>query len=235
MKLFSSNVLNATPLKSVSMNNQECKIRTKIININNNEPLFYQYSTEVNKCSGICNNVNDPYSKLCVPDVVKNTNVKVFNLMSRTNETRHIKLYETCKCKSRLDTSACNNKQRWNNDKCRCECKELIDTGMCDKGFIWNPSICECECDKVCAVGEYLDYENCKYRKKLVDRLVEECSENIDGNKMIYNGTLNGYENICNSCTVHIVLLIIFFMISISIRKNISFYLFSLVHKEKIY
>ena len=87
-----------------------------------------------------------------------------------------------------------NNKQRQNNDKCRCECKELIDNGRCDKEFIWNPSNCECECDKLCDVGEYLDYKNCKCRKRLIDKLVEECSENIDGNKMIYNSTLNDYK-----------------------------------------
>ena len=84
-----------------------------------------------------------------------------------------------CKCKCRLDASVCNDKQRWNNDKCRCESKELIDKGVCDKGFIWNPSNCECECDKSCDVGEYLDYEKCKCRKKLVDKLVEECIENV--------------------------------------------------------
>ena len=56
--------------------------------------------------------------------------------MSRTNETRHIKWHETCKCKCRLDASVCNNKQRWNNDKCQCECKELNDKGICDKGYI---------------------------------------------------------------------------------------------------
>ena len=55
--------------------------------------------------------------------------------MSRTNETRHIKWHETCKCKCRLDASVCNNKQRWNDDKCRCKCKELIDKGVCDKGY----------------------------------------------------------------------------------------------------
>ena len=70
-----------------------------------------------------CNNINDTYSKLCVPDVAKNLNVKVFNLMSRTNETRHIEWHETCKCKCRIDASAGNNKQRSNEDKCRCECK----------------------------------------------------------------------------------------------------------------
>ena len=105
------------------MNNQKCKIRWQVININSNEPLFYPYRVKINECSGSCNNINDPYAKLCVPDFVKNINVRVFNLMSRTNETRHIEWYETCKCKCRLDASVCNNKQRWNNDKCRCECK----------------------------------------------------------------------------------------------------------------
>ena len=65
---------------------------------------------------------------------------------------------------------------------------------MCDKGYIWNCSKCECERDKSCDVGECLDYKNCKCRKRLIDKLVEECSENIDGNKMIYNSTLNDYK-----------------------------------------
>ena len=79
--------------------------------------------------------INDPYAKMCVPDVVKNLNVKVFNLMSRTNETRHIKWHETCKCACRLDVSVSNNKQYWNDDKCCCKCKELIDEDVCDKGY----------------------------------------------------------------------------------------------------
>ena len=90
-----------------------------------------------------------------------------------------------CKCKCRLDASVWNNRQRWNDDKCRGECKKLIDKGVCDKGYAWNPSNCECECDKSCDVGEYLDYENCKCRKKLVDKMVEEeCSKNIDEAKL---------------------------------------------------
>ena len=111
--------------------------------------------------------------------------------MSRTSETRHIEWHETFKCKWRLDVSVCNNKQRWNNYKCRCECKEVIDKGVCDKGFIWNPSNCECECDKSCAVGEYLDYENCKCRKTLVDKLVEDCNENIDEVKIPSEKSIN--------------------------------------------
>ena len=68
--------------------------------------------------------------------------------MSKTDKTRHIKWHETCKYKCRLNTSAFNNKQRWNNDKCRYEYKELIDESICDKEYIWNPCNCKCECDK---------------------------------------------------------------------------------------
>ena len=94
------------------------------------------FNIKTSKCSGSCNNINDPYTKWCVPDVAKNLNVKAFNLMSRTNETRHIEQHETCKCECRLDSSVCNNKQRWNDDKFRSECEELIDKGVCDKAFI---------------------------------------------------------------------------------------------------
>ena len=116
-------------------------------------PVFYPFSIKTSKCSGSCNTINDPYAKICVPDAAKDLNLKVFNLMSRTNETRHIKWNETCKCKCRLDVSVCNNKQRWNDGKCRCENKELTDKGVCDKGYAWNPSPCECECDKSCNFG----------------------------------------------------------------------------------
>ena len=71
------------------MNNQECKIRSGIIEINSSKPSFYPYSIKINKCIVSCNSINGPYAKLCVLDVVKNINVKVFNLMSRANETRH--------------------------------------------------------------------------------------------------------------------------------------------------
>ena len=91
---------------------------------------------------------------MCVPDNEKNLNVKVFNLILRFNETRHMKRYETCKW---LDASVCNDKQRWNVDKCRFECKELIDKGVFGKGSIWNPSNCECKYYKSCDVGEYLE------------------------------------------------------------------------------
>ena len=128
--------------------------------------------------------------------------------MSRTNETRFIKWHEKCKCKCRLDATVCNNKQRWNKNKCRCECKELIDKGICDKRFIWNPSNFECECDKNCDFGEYLDYENCKCRKRLID----ECTETIEEVKSAEETILeNENENKYSPCKVYIVLMMVVF------------------------
>ena len=116
--LFLSNLVSTIALSYISMSNQACKVRPEIININNNNPIFYPVSIKTSKCSGNCNNINDPCAKMCVPDVVKDLNVKVFNLMLRINETRHIKWHETCRSKCRLDAVVCNNRQRWNNDKC---------------------------------------------------------------------------------------------------------------------
>ena len=208
-----SSFSNGISLSCISMSNQECKTRLQVINVNSNNPIFYPFSIKTSKCSGSCNNINDPYAKICVPDVVKNLNVKVFNLMSRTNETRFIEWHETCKCKCRLDAIVCNNKQRWNNDKCRCKCKELIDKDVCDKGYAWNSSNCECECDKSCDVGEYLDYENCKCKKKLINKLVGECTETVEDVKLANiifakNENENSYK--CIPCIVYIALLLIF-------------------------
>ena len=89
---------------------------------------------------------------------------------------------------------------------------------MCDKGFIWNPSNCECECDKACDVREYLDYQNCKYRKKLVAPLIEECTETVEKVKPA-KITLaeNESGNKCSSCTLYIVLFSTIFTINVGI------------------
>ena len=131
--LFVSNILSTTSLSCISRSNQACKARPEITNVNSNNPVFYLFSIKTSKCSANCNNISDPCAKICVPDVVKNLKVKVFNLMSRTNEAKNIKWHETCKCEYRLDAIVCNNKQPWNKNKCRCECKELKDKGVCDR------------------------------------------------------------------------------------------------------
>ena len=140
------------------------------------------------------------------------------NLISRTNKTRPIDWLETGECKCKLDGSVCNNKKYWNGDKCRCECKELIDQGVCNKRFIWNPSNCGCESDKSCDVGELFDYKKCKCCKKLVDKLVEECTETVEEVKFA-KITLAEDKNRhkCSPCTLYSVLCSILFTINIGI------------------
>ena len=219
------NVLNVISLECISMNNKECKARPKIININNNEPVFHPYSIKVNKCSGTCNNISDAYAKLCVLDVAKSINVKVFNLMERINQTRQIMWKETCRCVCRLTSSVCNSRQIWNEGKCRCECKEdLVDKGMCDKGFIWNPSNCECECDKSCGIGEHLDSKSGICKNTLINKLIEECTSVIDENQN-YNETLNTIpSDDCASCTVNVVLFAVFLTTSVMIDSSFIYF-----------
>ena len=70
--LLSVNLLTITPLRCISMTNQECKVRSQIVNVNSDKPVFFPFSIKTSKCCGSCNNINDPYAKMCVPDVVKN-------------------------------------------------------------------------------------------------------------------------------------------------------------------
>ena len=128
-----------------------------------------------------------------------------------------------------------------------CECnyrfewKELIDKVICDNRFIWNPSNCECECGKSYDIGEYLDYEIFKCRKKLVDKLTEECTENIDEVKIAECNSIesrstecNSVENThkCSSCTLYIVLFSIIFTINIGIATYFVYYKYMNRNKE---
>ena len=105
------NMVKVKSLECMFVVNQKCMSRPKIININCNELIFYPYRIKVNKCSGSCNNINDPFAKLCVPDITKNINVKVFNIMARINETRQIVWHETCECICKLTSAVCNSRQ----------------------------------------------------------------------------------------------------------------------------
>ena len=87
---FSLTLTDVNLLSCISMNNQECKVRPQIVNVNRDESMFFPFSIKIIKCSGSCNNISNPYEKLCLSDVAKILNVKVFNLMSTTNETMHI-------------------------------------------------------------------------------------------------------------------------------------------------
>ena len=109
-------------------------------------------------------------------------------------------------------------------------CKELIDKGICDKGYIWNPSNCKCECDKSCDFGEYLDYQNCKCRKRLVEKLIEECNENIDEKVKI----LDKSEEKCSSYILYIVLFSICFTINVGIAIYFIYYKYKNHHEKNV-
>ena len=91
MMLFGCNSSSVNPLECVSMKSQECKVRPESVNVNSNDPVLCLFSIKTSKCSGSCNNINDPYTNLHISDVAKNIIIRVFTLMSRTNEARHVK------------------------------------------------------------------------------------------------------------------------------------------------
>ena len=107
----------------------------------------------------------------------------------------------------------------------------MIDKGVCDKGYAWNPSNCECECDKSCDFGEYLDYENCKYRKRLVDKVVEECNEIVEETKLVKIKSIKCKHS---SCVLYIVLFSIFFTINVVIATYIAYYKYMDRYKENV-
>ena len=181
ISLFS--ILKVGAVECVSVVNQKCMSRPKILNVNEGigEALFYPYNVQVNKCSGSCDTLDNPMSKICVPKIIKNVNIKVYNFLMRLNETRNALWHESCKCVCRLNSSVCNSKQIWNSDTCRCDCNEdFAGIINCNKGYTWNTSTCECQCDKWCKTGQYLDHKNCVCKNKLVGRLIEECTSIIN-------------------------------------------------------
>ena len=169
------NILKVSTLECLSVINR--KSRPKILDVNEavGEALFYPYNVLVNKCSGSCNTLNDPMARICVPKIIKNVNMKVYNFL----------WHESCKCVCRLNSSVCNSKQIWNSDTCRCDCNEdFAGIINCTKGYMWNPSACECQCDMWRKSGQYLDHKNCVCKNKLIGRVIGECTNDINETMM---------------------------------------------------
>ena len=152
-----------------------------------------------------CNTLDNPMSKICVPKVIKNVNIKVYNFLMRLNETRNVLWHESCRCVCKLNSSVCNNKQIWNSDTCRCDCNEDFASIISfDKGYTWNPSTCECQCDMWCKPGQYLDHKNCVCKNKLIGSVTEECTNVINETMM------NNKDNIDNDNTIQNVFIGLF-------------------------
>ena len=145
---------------------------------------------QVNKCSGSCNTLDGPMARICVPNIIKNVNIKVYNFLMRLNGTRNVLWQESFKSVCLLNSSVCNNKQIWNSDTCKCDCNENF-AGIinCTKGYMWNPSTCKCQCDMWCKPGQYLDHKNCVCKNKLIGRVIAECTSLI--NKTVMNNRDN--------------------------------------------
>ena len=183
--LFSA--LKVNSLEFLSLINRECMPGPKILNVNEGigEALFYPYNVLVNKFSGSCNTLDNAMSKICVPKIIKNVNMKVYNFLMRLNETRNVLWHESCKCVCRLNSSVCNSKQIWNSDTCRCDCNEdFAGIISCDKGYTWNLNTCECQRDMWCKPGQYLDHKNSVCKNKLIGRVIEECTSIINETMM---------------------------------------------------
>ena len=172
-------IIKTKALECVSVINQKCMPRPKILDVNEGvgEALFYLYNVLVNKSSGSCITLDDPMGKLCVTNIVKRVNMKVYNFLMKLNETRNVLWHESCKCVCRLNSLVCNRKQIWNSDTCRCDCNEdFAGIKTCNKGYMWNPSICACECDMWCKPDQYLDYKKCVCKNKLIGNIISECA-----------------------------------------------------------
>ena len=124
-------------------------------------------------------------SKMCVPKIIKNVNMKIYHFLMRLNEMRNVSWHESCKCVCKLNSSVCNSKPIWNSDTCKCDCNEdFAGIINCAKGYTWNPSACECQCDMWCKPGKYLDHKNCICKNRLIGRVIEECTSIINETMM---------------------------------------------------
>ena len=205
ISLFS--IIKTKALECVSVVNQKCMPRPKILDVNEGvgEALFYPYNVLVNKCSGSCDTINNPIAKFGVPDIIKILNMQVYNFLMRLNETRNVLWHESCKCVCKLNSSVCNNKQIWNDDTCKCDCNEdFAGVVGCDKGYVWNPSTSECQCDIRCKKGQYLDHKNCVCKNTLVGRITEKCTS------VINETMINNKDNITNNNNTYSILFIVF-------------------------
>ena len=112
ISLFS--ILKVKALECVSVINQKCMPRPKILDVNEGvgKALFYPYNVLINKCSGSCNALDNPMTKFCVPNVIKRANMQVYNLLMRLNETRNVLWHESYKCVCKLNSSVC---------ECQCD------------------------------------------------------------------------------------------------------------------
>ena len=177
--------------------NEECKI---IKVIADNDYVTYVYKISLNRCIGSFIDKGNPYFKVCLPNSIENITIKSFDLLTKKNVLKNILLLKTCKCGCLLDEKVCNNKQKWNNKKCRCEC---LEQKMCFNNTFFNVINCRCEMKK--AVKLIVESK----------RLPKECKE-INDNVIIQNKKITLVKKI-KQCKPFIGVSILFVFISLII------------------
>ena len=110
-------------------------------NLNLSEINYYPFMISLDKCDGSWNIVDTLYTKICVLSETKGINFKMFNVPKRLNKAKNFVKHLLRNCKCHFNTTTCNSKQKWDNEKCKCECKKYC---MCKKRS-WNLSTCTCE------------------------------------------------------------------------------------------
>ena len=171
------------------LKNQECKVRKVIAD---NDYMTFPYKIKVDKCVGSCNDVGNLYFTVCLPDVVKNISVKSLDLISGKNVLKNISFHQSCKCGCLLDQRVCNNKQKWNKDKCRCEC--LIK--------------------EKCSGNSFFNVINCSFEMKKMTALIKEEECDIETDEIVKNKTVTLIKKVEN-CKPFVASSILFVCVSV--------------------
>ena len=136
----------STHTKCVLLSDQKCMTRPTLINLHPNKysQEFHccPFAVKLDRCVGNCNTINDLSNREFVPNKTEDLSLSVFNMITRTNESKPLTKHISCKSKCRFDGKKCNSDQWWNNDQCRCDCKK---SHVCEKDYVWKPATCNCE------------------------------------------------------------------------------------------
>ena len=150
-------------VKCVLLNNQQCMTSPTVIDLNPVDLNNYPFMISLDKCSEICNAVDDLSTNIGFSGETKKVNVKLFNMITRIDKAKTLTKHILCDCKCIFNSTTYNLNQEWNNDKRQCGSKKYL---TCQKDYSWNPSICICEISR--------------YLKSIVDDSVTVCIEIIN-------------------------------------------------------
>ena len=182
--------------KCMSLNNEQCKTtRLTLIDLNPVELKCYLFMISLDIYNGSYNTVHDLSAKICAQSKTKSKNVKVFNMITKIQEAKTLTKHVSCDCKCRLNSTACNSNQKWNNKMGQWECKNYY---KCKNYHSWNPATCNCK--------------NGKYLECIIDESVIMCSEivNVTGNMstIVTSIVSINFDDKMEYCILHVVLLV---------------------------